>query len=375
MGLIESWQENRDRIAEEIGGSVTKVRERSLIVDGATKVFCYIAEFHPDNYNQASPFFRSLLDSTCKAKGEGGLTPRPDTFVGGQCDALYRVYITARKTFTNTGEFIQEREVYLSIHPGPINKVYIEYQPIERGFTGVFAIIEASPPDEPYRDDRPLGGNNISEEIISTRIVRDDGQPDECGDPDLPERPSTEPIPEAEKHFNVTFDDDVMVFDLDLSAPIENRLVFINNDFNVVVDLDGFKTETEPEKPTVVDDPGGKTTVFKPEELDKTPVLEEGEEVEEENEEVEFVTVTVTKLPDSGRTYLSENADDIHINAAYLRWMGTGDGARFSYPDIAIRRLKTVHKRPDEAGAYRVYAVNGAKISVDSYTEKVEAQV
>jgi len=374
MGLIESWQENRDRIAEEIGGSVTKVRERSLIVDGATKVFCYIAEYHPDNYNNASPFFRSLLDSTCKAKGEEGITPRPDPFVGGQCDTSYRVYITTRRSWTNTGEFISEREINLSVHPGPINDVFVEFQPIERGFTGIFAVVLASPPEGPYRWEQMIGGNNITEEILSTRIVREDGQADECGDPDLPERPTTEPVPEAEKQFNVVFDDDVMVFDLDLSVPIENRMVFVNNDFNLVVDLDGFKTETEPEKPVAVDDPGGKTTTFAPEELDKTPVLEEGEEVEEENAEIEFVTVTVTKLPDSGRTYVSENADDIHMNAAYLRWMGTGDGARFSYPDIAIRRIRTVHKRPDEAGAYRIYAVNGAKISVDIYTEKAEVE-
>jgi len=372
MGLIESWQENRDRIAEEIGGSVTKVRERSLIVDGATKVFCYIAEFHPDNYNQASPFFRSLLDSTCKAKGEEGLTPRPDpVFIGGQCPGIqYEVLVEADSNFN--GGANQPRSSRLIVF-GPIERLFIgRDSPVnDPRILALQCFARDAFGEEKYFGD-VYGGVGWNAEITSVVINRSDGLLDDCGDVGQEERPTTDPVPEAEKQFNVVFDDDVMVFDLDLSTPIENRMVFINNDFNVVVDLDGFKTETEPEKPVAVDDPGGDTTTFDPEELDKTPVLEEGEEVEEENETIEFVTVTVTKLPDSGRTYLSQRSSDIHMNAAYLRWMGTGEGREFSYPDIAIRRIKTVHKRPDEAGSYRVYAVNGAKISVDTYTEKAE---
>ena len=376
MGLIESWQQNRERIASEIGDSVEKVRERSFVVDGATKVLCYIAEFHPDNYNRTTPFLRSLIDSTCRASGEAGLPARPPSFEGGQCDALYQVYATLRRTFTNTGEFIQEREVNLSAHPGPIDDVFIEYQPIERGFTGVFAIILASPPEGPYRDDRRQGGNNISEELLSVRIERIDGQPDDCGNHGPTDRPPSAPIPEEETQFDVPLDGGDMTFVLNQNTFEGTRIEFNNADFDIVVDLDGFKTETDAEKPVTQPDDSvteeeeeEEETKFAPEKLVEVVVAEEEEEVEEEGVTFDFLAVTVTTFPDAGRTYVSANPSDIHFNAAYLRWMGSGDGKGFSYPDIPIRRVQTVHPRPDNVDGYRIYAVNGAKISVITYTE------
>lgn len=98
------------------------------------------------------------------------------------------------------------------------------------------------------------------------------------------------------------------------------------------------------------------------------------EQAEEEDVSVEYLTVTVTTPPCSGRTYVSSNPDNVHFNAAYLRWTGTGGGAEFDFPDIPIRRLKTLHRRPDDAGGYKIYAVNGASIAVTKFMKQAEEE-
>ncbi len=386
MGLIESWQQNRERIAQGVGDSVTKVREKNLIVDGATKVACYIAEFHPDNYNQTTPFLRALIDSTCRAINEPGLLPRPEPqFNGGQCDTFdYTVTVTFDRFFN--GDFVQEQTFVFNAVPGAVLGAVARQTPNDPRLIEIH-VISSNPPANPAVTDRPIGGAGISAEITNVTVEpADSSDADICGDPKPPDRPPTGDVPPEEKRFTVNFDGDDVTFDLDLDSMTGTSLTFVNNDFDVTINLDGFSTDdsdtssggggaggaggdgttSEEEEPRF----RSKKT-FKPEELEETPVGIEVEEVEEEDETIEFVTVTVVGLPDSGRTYVSQNPEDIHMNAAYLRWTGAGEGAGFSYPDIAIRRLQTVHRRPDEAGGYRVYAVNGATISVSTYSEIV----
>lgn len=374
MGIIKTWSEVNEAVGAAVGDGI--VDAAVGIANGA----CNILSKYPNAFPLV-PYARGFVKGVCSNVGQE--IPEADvTFEGGQCPVRYIISVVY--DLIPQGETASEERTTAAFasFSGPITAIDTDYS-VNGGVIIVTAFSASSPQGSTSTINLP-NGSSLVDGSVQPIVARVDGLEDNCGD-SAPQLPPDAPVDPADFTPNITVNEYNEAGDV---INTENYQVDFNNtdlsqfDFSlevggmtVNVDVGGINigggSPGEGQKPSqerkdIADNCGG-GGVFSPEEL----VEEEGEETEEEVEaeasEVEYLLITVTELPDSGRTYVSDNPENIQFNAAYLRWTGFNEGQGYSFPDIPVRRLRTIHKRPDDAGGYVAYAVNGAKIRISKF--------
>lgn len=125
---------------------------------------------------------------------------------------------------------------------------------------------------------------------------------------------------------------------------------------------------------------GGTTTTFLPNPNDQDYVVspppgvaedEEIEEVEVEDEEIDWVLVTITTPPSGGKTILQSNPENNDYFAGYFAWVLT-EGGVYWLEQKPIRKIRQAFRAPENISGYRIYAVNDAKLQARQYTQIIE---
>ena len=195
---------------------------RDAIVGHACNLWAAYPDFMTNRTDPITSFARGFMNQACSPI-QPPLPPPGPPYVGGQCcDANYTVTVNVTRSFNNGPPetfdqifFVNQAKIVNSSVGNPVgNPNFLETQLLLENCAGVQFI-----------NSQPIGGVGFTGQINSTTIVRNDGLPDNCGDP-LPGYGSPTPIQQdLNTVINITTIDTT-----DYSAPlIWNNT---NNNFN-----------------------------------------------------------------------------------------------------------------------------------------------
>jgi len=379
MGIVKTWVEVNESVGNAVGDGIVD------LANGIATGACSLLNKYP-NALPLVPYARGFVNGVCSSIGQ----PLPEAsvpFQGGQCEGVsYRVFI--EYTFGTTGtDETQDRAEILTTVTGAIVSF------TDNGNSDASSILvnvktTGNPGGTNYFKNLGFGSELVPGTLTVTFPPVNPSE-DVCGDPpsQLPPDPPIDPAdfnqPITVNEYNSNGDiinSDTYVVNYDSADFSQFDFTLNVGGMPVQVDIDGINIggggtgegqKSSEERKDIADKCGG-GGVFNPEDLVEIEGEETEEEIEIEASEIEYLLIDVTEPPDSGRTYVSDNSENIHFNAAYLRWTGFNEGQGYSFPDIPIRRLQTIHKRPDDAGGYVAYAVNGAKIRISKFVAEEE---
>lgn len=141
---------------------------------------------------------------------------------------------------------------------------------------------------------------------------------------------------------------------------------------DVITPTPPVDVDTTSKQPFVPDD----FVEVKPTDNPETPGVEdeEVEEIEVEDTLVRWVLVEVTTLPYQGKTILQTNSANNDYFAGYFHWEVTTPTGKWKLPALPIRKERNAFLAPTEAIGYSAYAINGAKIKLTQYNQKIEGE-
>ena len=324
MSIIETWKQGRERIARQAGEQLNEIAEENLLVDGALDVACYVAEFHPDNYNQTTPFLRSLIDSTCRAYGRTGLPPRESatSFTGGQCvGSTYQVTFQFERYQGNTLAQTGERN-FIRV-PGAIQAVIGGYASDDPPVAIAKIVIDPDPPNKGITE-IPLGGINDRIVITGVQVAVEDGQPDNCGNPPLSDRPDSGQVPKEGRCFSVEFDGEQIELCLNEETLPGSKFCFESENLIICISEEGISVEQKPDIDEIpfdeenFDEKDAECTPPEDIEAETNGEPPEGVTVcEGETEELKWLLTTITKFSDTSKIIAHKDPAQYRL----LRWI------------------------------------------------------
>lgn len=337
------------------------------------------------------------------------VTP-PPPFQGGQCNFGYQLFMRFDRTqlFAGQCQNVQDPstgsplQVFATVW-GPVQSVFLS-QPKSatcgNGFSG-FSIVchgdyagarQANPVTVVKQLTNPIGETlytNIAE-LVVTPVG---GVPDTCGNPPAVFPPGNPPSSET---FNVTVNDNDTTIDIpvtwngDVNIPITFNAGGVNITFdfggidfswNGDINIGGNGANPFPEKPPVTigpgtNSPGGGGTNPSPGEpfvIQKPPIIVEPptplDEPPPPGEEIIYVEITVLSIfNDIKNAIINVNPSDSVYFAGYVAWTIEGAPLATIAPEIPIRRQRNLFRKPDEFDGFKVRAINGASLSVTTFT-------
>ena len=391
---------------------------QSRLVDGHRRFACGLWAKFPDfvtqNKSIGSSFARGYMANLCKDQAILPPAPLPP-FTGGQCFTSYRVYGTYTSLWsgalnqTHNWRFqndnpVNGRIVGLGLLPGrddvPViiwqqllsdNSTVTNYRTIYSIEKGTQVFYQMNGQSSSYQSAAKLGTVKI------TRVVRVDGQPDNCGNLNG-DYPVSNPQP-SDYTSNVTIisDDDV-----DISLPISvknNNLTFpittVTNDIEVTFDLGGIHInnnnntdvlpdeqpnplppeETEPQPVKRLPPPGGGGGGGGQNNQDYNvtdiPAPDEGDPIEEEEQEKEigkrlrFVSIDIISYPrNQKRAAASPNHPLI-----FAGWLQFSTGT-YNFVREKIEFEHSIFAAPEGATGFRYTIYTGIRANVQIYEVK-----
>lgn len=389
MGRTVKWAE----LAERLGTGVFDFEDR--IAEEGRKFACNFWRNFPDfvSTNNAldRSFTRGYFSRLCS---DGSLpTVDPPPFTGGQCDGvLYDVTVNnIAYNISNCSQVINNSPVYQVL--GPVQGTFFDITTPAQATTscnGLSAspvdlgnwILESASPDvvtsvNVYNDPSGVANPPLSSANIIS-VVRNDGQPDLCGD--LPfSYPPTAPQFPNDFTSQVTINiEDGGTLNLNIIYDASKQTYPMNLDINgikVVIDLTGATfnfsksgndgsggslPDGQPAPlPAPEDDLDKKfPEPFKPEVNDENFDEEERTETdpkeEDVGEELEFVRVTLTGIPANAKTQSGDGAPNVYY-AGWFEFRSEG----YNYPRQPIHFANSLFKRPLGATGYAYTLTNG----------------
>lgn len=365
MGLVESWNNYHRRVGEVIGGAAAITAENNVIMGAIVPALCGLASKYPSTW-AAPPYTRGWVNSACNDAGLPGFPAPADLPRGGQCDTIYVVEYTAISNFGNFDRVSQIR--------GPILDIYAV-----QGGNILADVLRGEPPS---RLTIVFDGAGPYTDVDIKSIERLDGLPDDCGN--SPDYYPPDPAIDF-NDFTITINHtDGSVQNYTTSTNISNStsISFNGGGTTIKIGNDGVSI-SDGDDSAVKDDPPSSdtTTTFIPEDdpekfdINKYPAPgdeEEGlDELEVENDMVDWVLVEIAVPPVKGKTILQNNPEDNDYFAGYFSWI-INVGSAYRLEQQAIRKRLTAFRAPENISGYRIYAVNGAKLAITEYTQIIE---
>lgn len=391
------------------------------IAGGIKNIACNIWNSFPSEYVPNNPVtspIKYFWNSSCAMPptSQPPVVPPPPPYTGGQCDVRYNLYIKYRRVDVGGSPPNQtcnesDDPFNVSVPPfglrgtfwGPIEAVFLTGEKTTfcgNGFwqLGVRCHGESAFPRNPNIVDVvstivPFSSGTLITQLKEIVVQRVDGLPDNCGNPSGGFPPGAPPAPTV---FNIDIDDGDSIINIpvtwngDINIPLTFGIegVTINFDFGGIsfnwngdINIGGNGKNPFPEAPPVVitpgdDPPGGGGTNPKPGDpdvIEKPPIIVDPENPLDESpppgEEIVYIEITVNDIFDNAR-YAIINIDpskSVYF-AGYVAWtLGTSPGFTLA-PEIPIRREKNLFRKPEEYDGFKVTAINGAQLTVKTYT-------
>lgn len=401
MGKLSNW----DALTGAIGTTQAELYQGLAnldipFVDAAIKLTCNINSEHADTLAKTA-YERAFINTLCNLTG--GATPQelPPPFAGGQCSGVrYRVTITTDRFFINSGDLIQENVVRDDfVTYGEVSAVYGELgvNDDRPELSAYYFFINGFTADGDIDNRRYfIAGNNIREEIKDISLAREDGLPDNCGDP----ASSFPPGATRPDIFSQPVVDDSSLppgstVDIDKTGdlPGDTNLDFpicVNfGEFSICLDHDGIYKNNNNE-PDSSGETGSDETPeeFNEEDFDEvtsecipepgldpptgTDPAEDVDSCNVDNGGFDYLLITMTVEPDSSKVIQHHNPDHDDFFVGFLHWKILNDGDYYYFPAIPIKKRRNVFKPPEGITGYSAFTIYGAKISIKELRRKIE---
>lgn len=379
---------------EELLGDDTFFGKR--IARGARNLACTIWNKYPDQWTKADPLtspIKFFWNNVCEPENVNK-QPIPQDFTGGQCPEIYRFRLQINVPVQGWIDFGLNFLGYGALGGARLVAIPPAEQAIQVLCFGNAASTGRFPQQQWIEFTRT---NTEPTGVRLSNIVRQDGQPDNCGNPP-PYFPPTIPPQPGVENTNITVNDggdtDLTIpigwFDIDFSVPITFKFEV----GDIVLDVGGitinFDKDNEwniydnppvadlpPEAKDQIDDiqdtvkEVDKTLEEEKKKFDK---IEYDEQVfntcsflEFTDSSVDFVEIIVTKVPIKSKLIANENPNDTFFWAGYFCW--TVGNARTTH--VVVQKTDNFYKRPDWATGFAFFCVNDACARIIVYTKKI----
>lgn len=179
---------------------LTKIRQEGgvdvlqEIADAGRKTYCSLYSNNPGwifvKENFTLPIIKRWSDDMCQDFPPPPPSPPPPFFGGQCCDANYKVVVNITRQFYDNPPTTYNSE-FLSV-AGKINQVYLGSPPDNPNFLNVYVLFEDCD-GSIEQNGNPVGGAGFTGKINDVTITRNDGLPDDCGNPDVPPFPVLPP--------------------------------------------------------------------------------------------------------------------------------------------------------------------------------------
>lgn len=344
------------------------------IIEGA----CNLRTKYPKRFNRGG-LLSPVMNALCDGRGYDNPPPIPPPlpFAGGRClGEAYDAHITAITT-NSDGTTSSRKSTALCI--GEIVDIRIAQAETGDDTRGLLVITDNGPSSPRDRvistyPVRPATTRISKIEIFGADGALDDGRcdppsgypddpPDNDGDFDTTVTVDTYPDkPDGEREpvdVDITYDRD---------NEGGNRICGEAGGVRFCITSTGIESGNDAEE-TVGDDTDGGGAP--PDDLAEAEG-EEGEEAEELDPAIKWVTVEITTLPFSGKVVTHADTRDNDYFAGYFHWLVEANSKMWYMPAIPIRKELSVYKAPEGVQGYRLYAVNGATLKPTTYKEQTE---
>lgn len=368
MGLIESWNNYHNRVGESIGGLAGISAENNVIMGAVVPALCTLASTYPNEW-AAPPYTRGWVNGACGDSGLSGFPPPQDFPPGGQCPEFYTVdYVV-----TSSNGIVLEREGDVQ---GPVLNMYL-------GGAGV--LFDTTRGNPPTRNTFLFDSAGPYASLDIRSITLRSGGIDDCGN--SPDYYVPDP-PKNANDFSISVthqDNSTTIYKSNTNIGGNTSISFTSGGTSINVTGDGVFVEQDNDPDTggkKAPPPGGTTTDFVPSPnnedfvVSPPPGVEEDEEIEDvevEDEEIDWVLVDITTFPTNGKSILQKDPENNDYFAGYFSWI-LAEGNGYWLGQQPLRKQFSAFKAPDNITGYRIYAVNGAKLSVRQYVQIIPAE-
>ena len=403
MGDYKDWAE----LAERLGANSADFQDS--LSEEARQVACTIWRDFPDfvsaNADLSRSFVRGYMSRLCSDGPLPQLDPPP--FSGGQCDGVLYDVTISRSVYniSNCLEVVSGSVVISVLGPvqGIVKQVVTPAQ-TTTSCNGLAAdpvdlsdwfLLSGSPDflvaTGTYTDPNENANPPLSNFTI-TNVVRNDGQPDLCGDLPLAYPPTSPNIPgDFTIQRNLTIEDGV---DLVLNFFYNTNLGtfpmnFDLNGIKIVLDLGGVNFYYAPTgnngsggtlpggQPSPLPAPNDNLDIKYPPpvapppnntDYDEEEKTETDPKEEDVGEELAFVRVELTSIPSNARNQFGDGAPDVYY-AGWFEFQAEG----YNFPRQPIHFIDNVYRKPIGATGYAYTLYNGFLGKATIYKLKQEA--
>ncbi len=350
------------------------------IVDAGRKFYCGLYSNNPYwtmvRNTIIIPIATRVLDNIC-SDFPPPPPPRPKPFEGGQCeDILYTVNVTLQRRFNNGSPVTDPRSI-INI-PGKVTGVELRQRPSDTRILEI-AIFSSFNGGSPAIRTDVVGGVGVTATMQIDSIVREDGQPDNCGDPPSPGYDPIPPPSPEDTSGNITItnnEGDSYEYNVSVNLDEGGTVVFppvINvGGISVTLDVGGVTIDNSSSRRSGGGG-GSDGDAFSPEEADKEPeLLEEETEEEEEGETKEVekliaIIVNLTKIPTNTSVSDGRGAPDVY----YAGWVEFKNKSTY-YERQFIHFSSSRFNAPEQNDGYAITYKEGFAGTVTEITEKTE---
>lgn len=412
MSVKRSWSD----VANNAGGQTYDFTDQ--LADGVRNFACNLWRGFPDKVASRTgipgAFVRGYMNQGCR---DGGTVPPPEPeFSGGQCFTAYRIYGTytsqsnriARHVCGEQANWITRDVAGKIVSAKPIPgtfslTVVLENPAGEKTETLVPMYYSINPGSNPTTNVpfyvETCQNNAIlyaGSSPVVVGIIRQDGQPDDCGDPP-PVYPKSPDVTINDIQTTVTvnnFDGTTNNISLnvinnfnDLNASISMPMSFSLGGVTVDVDMGGFTFNNSKGNstfnttnnnlrdgnrhplplPKPDSEPAPEILPPSPENYEEIEKTDEDPKEEEVGVELEFVRVTVTKIPTNVKSQWGDGAPNVY----YCGWFEfISDGYAFNRQPIHF--LSSLFVPPVGTTGYAYTLYKGFKGFATIYKKKQE---
>lgn len=236
---------------------------RDGIVTHACTIWDSFPRFVTNGRNPASSFARGYMNQVCST-----VNPSPPNlsvpFTGGQCPTRYTIFVEFDVIPQGSTTPQTRREFCFQNIRGPLQSLTANVDNV-RNEVGVTVVAPQTPNGSSVGFNTP-SGSTVPEDSVVFDVIRQDGLPDDCGDPPPEYPPETPPQPgDLNTTINITnIDGFDTVYDLTWNQVNNNYnfpMYFKLNGVNVTLDLGGIHIYGDPQadsinSPKSTDSPG-----------------------------------------------------------------------------------------------------------------------
>jgi hypothetical protein len=362
MGILKTLGEFQNDVVGDVLDIPTQVTK------GAAQFVCGIRAKYPNTFFDRS-LGRAIMNQVCRVVDSPPPPANPLFFSGGQCtNSFYRVLVYFENY--NNGVFLRDQvEEFIEV-PGAIGRVVSYFSPP----VGGVLMLRVNTSTVPYSQaviERPVGSDSARIVIKRVVVTPMPGQLDNCGNfgnPYLPD-PPIDPSDFRGTYQVCDFDEtgtEIECYEVPIDVNPDDLI-----DFPICFEVDGIRICIDAEGFTKADD-------IQPKEPPIDELCpdepEEGDKVEEEVPNIEWVTVEIIEFKPENKIIAHVEEEDSDHFVGYISWTTKVGSKQYTMNTLPIRKLRNAFKAPDGATGYRVYSTYGAKLKTTAHKSKKEGE-